>query len=247
MTPRTVESRLPSRIEPTLRPGQPSLCTGPEQPVMSASIFAVPWVRMVPVNGGHPLTAAIDGVDEDDRVAATARLQDLFSVGALSLDLFSVLLEAVLTAPGHADLEAAMSALPPLVRLTPASRRLTEPLIVRAADGDLQLGSGWQLAADTTICTGFGAARVDLTAASWDCSQINLRLETWGSMEVLVPEGAAVQMVGGSGAVHLESLCTPAIGGPVLRVSTSGPTGLIRIRNPKERRRIFTRSKRQRT
>ena len=106
-----------------------------------------------------------------------------------------------------------MSALPPLVRLTPASRRLTKPLILQAADGGLQLGSGWQLAADTTISTGFGAARVDLTAASWDSCQINLHLETWGSIEVLVPEGVAVQMVGGSGDIHLESLSTPATGG----------------------------------
>ena len=36
-----------------------------------------------------------------------------------------------------------------------------------------------------TIRTGFGAARLDLTAACWDDDQINLRLETRGSIEVL--------------------------------------------------------------
>jgi hypothetical protein len=45
----------------------------------------------------------------------------------------------------------------------------------------------------------------------------------------------AVQMVGGAGSVHLESLCAPVPGGPVLRISTSGPTGVIRIRHPRER------------
>jgi hypothetical protein len=53
-----------------------------------------------------------------------------------------------------------------------------------------------------TIRTGFGAARLDLTAACWDDDQINLRLETRGSIEVLVPEGVAVQMVSRSGRVH---------------------------------------------
>jgi len=198
---------------------------------------------MVPVNKGFPI-AALDGVNEDDRVAAIARLQELFSTEELSLDRFSELLENVFTARGYADLEAAMSSLPPLVRLTPTPRRLTEPLMLRTADGGLQLGTGWQLATDTTISTGFGAARVDLTAASWDSCQINLRLETWGSIEVLVPEGVAVQIVGGSGHVHLESLSVPATGGPVLRISTSGPTGVIRIRHPKERREgLFTRWK----
>lgn len=107
--------------------------------------------------------------------------------------------------------------------------------MLQAADGDIQLGSGWQLAADTTIRTGVGAAQVDLTVASWDAHHINLRLETWGSIEVLVPEGVAVQMVGGPRSVHLESLSAPVPGGPVLRIFTSGPTGVIRIRHPRER------------
>ena len=190
---------------------------------------------MVSVNKNSPVAAPLDGVDEDARAAAVTRLHDLFSGGGLSLERFSGILEQVFAAASHAELEAAMLALPPLVRLTPASRRLARPLVLQAADSALQLGSGWQLAADTAIGTGFGAARLDLTAASWDAHQINLRLETWGSIEVLVPKGVAVQMVGGSGSVQLESLSPPVPGGPVLRISTSGPTGVIRIRHPKKR------------
>ncbi|HMK96773.1 MAG TPA: hypothetical protein VK425_04440, partial [Acidimicrobiales bacterium] len=114
-------------------------------------------------------------------------------------------------------------------------RCLMKPLALRAADGGLHLGPGWQLAADTTISTGCGVTRLDLTTASWDAHQINLRLETWGSIEVLVPEGVAVQIVGGSGRIHLESLSTPVPGGPILRLSTSGPTGVIRISHPDKR------------
>ena len=129
-----------------------------------------------------------------------------------------------------------MLALPPPVRLTPVSRRLADPLVLRA-NGDLKLGSGWQLAADTTISVAFGTAWLDLTAASWDADDINLHLETRaGAIELIIPEGVAVQMVGGSGRVQLESLSPPLPGGPVLRVSTLGPTGVIRIRHPKKRR-----------
>jgi hypothetical protein len=215
---------------------------------LGASNSEVLWAKIVPVNKDLPVAAFLDGVDEDNRVAAIARLHDLFSAGELSLERFSGVLEQVFAAPSHADLEAAMLALPPLVRLTPASRRLTKPLVLQAADGGLQLGSGWQLAADTTISTGFGAARLDLTAASWDTRQINLRLEAWGSIEVLVPKGVAVQIVGGSGRVQLKSLSPPVPGGPVLRISTSGPTGVIRIRHPNERSgEPFTRWRRRRT
>jgi hypothetical protein len=46
----------------------------------------------------------------------------------------------------------------------------------------------------------------------------------------------AVQMVGGPGNVHLESLSAPVPHGPVLRISTSGPAGVVRICHPRERR-----------
>ena len=133
------------------------------------------------------------------------------------------------------DLEWAMQALPPLVRLTPSARRLSEPLVLHAADGGLQLGSGWQLAEETTIRTGVGSAVIDLTAASWDALHVGLHLETWGSIEVLVPKGVAVQMAGKAGRVRLEALGAPVPGGPVLRISTSGPAGVIRICHPRER------------
>jgi hypothetical protein len=152
----------------------------------------------------------------------------------LSFEQFSEVLEQLFAAPSSDDLELAMLGLPPLVRFTRASQRLAKPLVLHTPDGGLHLGAGWQLAADTTIITGFGTARVDLTAASWDAPRIDLRLETWGSMEILVPEGATVQMVGGSGRVQLDSLSPPVPGGPVLRISTSGPTGAIRIRDTKK-------------
>ena len=194
------------------------------------------WGKMVLVCEDGPLSVPLDGVDEHDRAAAIDRLHELIGSGSLSLERFSAVLERVLEAVGGADLEAAMSALPPLVRLTPASRRLAQPVVLRA-DGDLKLGAGWQLAADTTISIAYGTAWLDLTAASWDATQINLRLETRaGAVEVIVPEGVAVQMVGGSGRVQLESLSAPIPAGPVLRISTLGPTGVIRIRHSKKRR-----------
>lgn len=192
-------------------------------------------MKTVSVNSDSPVSAAPDGVDEDARVAAIARLHDLFGRGRMSIERFSGALEQVFAAASHADLEAALLGLPPLVRFTPASRRLRKPLVLRAPDSDLRLRSGWQLAADTTIGTGFGAARVDLAAARWDAQQVNLRLETWGSIDVLVPVGVSVQIVGGSTSVQLEPLSVPVPGGPVLRVSTCGPTGVIRIRHPRER------------
>ena len=128
----------------------------------------VSWVKMVWVDTYRTNPTPVDEVNESDRAASMARLNDLFSDGTMSHEHFSEVLEQVFAAPNRADLEAAMLVLPPLVRPTPASLRLTKPLVLQVADGGLRLGSGWQLAADTTISTGFGATRLDLTAASWD-------------------------------------------------------------------------------
>ncbi len=140
------------------------------------------WARMVPVYEDHPRSSSLDRVGEEDRVAAVDRLHELIRVGSLSLESFSAILERVLAAVGYADLESAMLALPPPVRLTPVSRRLADPLVLRA-NGDLKLGSGWQLAADTTISVAFGTAWLDLTAASWDADDINLRLRDPGGRD----------------------------------------------------------------
>jgi hypothetical protein len=175
-------------------------------------------------------------VDERGRAAAIWRLNQLFSCGNLSFDLYSGLLNLVFAATAQSQLESAMLALPPVVRLTPAPRRLASKLVLQAPDGDIFLGPGWQLGAETMVRTGTGFACLDLTTASWDALQVNLRLETWGAIEVLVPRGVAVQLTGGTARIELDVLTPPIPGGPVLRISTSGPAGVIRICHPKERR-----------
>jgi hypothetical protein len=184
---------------------------------------------MVSVSTERPIPASLHEVDESERGAAITRLNDLFSDGMVSHERFSDVLEQVFAALNRAELEGAMRALPPLVRLTPDLLRLRTPLVVRAADGCLSFSPGWQLATDTTVSAGVGTTRVDLTRARWDSQDITLRLETWGSIEVLVPKGVAVQLAGGSRPVELQSISPAVPGGPVLRVSTFGPTGMIRI------------------
>lgn len=187
------------------------------------------------VNSDRSVPAARIGVDEDRRSAGVHRLRELYGSGALSSAQFSDVLDQLFAARSNDDLARAMLALPPLVRFTRASERLSAPLVVQTPDGDLQLGAGWQLAADTTIITGVGSSRIDLTAASWDACRINLRLETWGSMEIVIPEGLTLQLVGGSGRIRLGPLSPPVPGGPVLRISTSGPAGVIHIRDATKR------------
>ena len=201
---------------------------------------------IVPVADELPVPEPLEPVDDTDRVAAISRLHDLVGSGGLSLDRFSSGLEQVLAARTHEELEAAMTAMPALVRLTPGSRRLAQPLRVDAGIRKLNLGAGWQLAAETSITTSTAKCDVDLTQASWDARQIDLSLETaTGRIEVVVPEGVAVQVVSARGRVRLDSLAPPVPGAPLLRVTAAASTGQIVIRHPRRTRRSRLRRRHQ--
>jgi len=206
-----------------------------ERPGGTSGATLAPRTMMVVVEGPNLVPGSQDTVGEHDRDASTARICDLFGRGQVSLEEFYGVLDLIFSATSRADLEAAMRALPPPVRLTPLSLRLTEPLLLRMPDGAARLGAGWQLAAATSITTGSGATQLDLNAASWDALVIDLHLETWGSIEVLVPRGVAVQVVGGSGRVRIRPLSPPIPGGPLVRIKISGPAGVIFVRHLEDR------------
>ena len=190
-------------------------------------VAAVPDDRLIPLPP--------EQVDDGDRLAAVARLHDLVSRGGLSLEGFSASLEQVLAANDQADLEAAVSALPSLVRLTPASRRLSQPLRLDAGISRLEPGAGWQLAAETTVTSSTGRVRLDLTTASWDAREIDLVLRTsTEKFTVVVPEGVAVQIVSATGRVKWDNLLPPVPGSPVVRITaaTSPGGGRIKFEHP---------------
>jgi len=184
---------------------------------------------------GEDLGAAPSGeVDEGDREAVVSRLAELFSVGALTHRAFGEALDEVFAARSRSELEGVVSGLPSVVRLTRVSERLDRPLRLQPTTGGLHLTPGWQLATDTTLTGGAQALRLDLTGASWDGPEVRLHLETWGSIDVLVAPGVAVQVLDGAGRIELTSLAPALPGGPVLRISMTGPAGVVRVSHPNE-------------
>lgn len=68
--------------------------------------------------------------------------------------------------------------------------------------------------------------------------QVDLSLETaTGKIDVVVPQGVAVQVVSAKGRVKLDSLAPPVPGAPLLRVAAAVATGQIVIRHPRPARR----------
>jgi hypothetical protein len=142
-----------------------------------------------------------------------------------------------------------MVALPSLVRLTPASRRLSQPLRLDAGISRLEPGPGWQLAAETTVTSLTGNVRLDLTTVSWDAREIDLVLRTsTGKITVIVPEGVAVQVVSATGRVTWDILAPPVPGSPVVRVAATTSTGggRIQFEHPSEQVKHGRRRRRKR-
>jgi hypothetical protein len=86
------------------------------------------------------------------------------------------------------------------------------------------------LARETEVTTNTGKVRLDLSAATWDAREIDLRLRTnTGKIEVIIPKGVAVQMVSATNRVRLDNIVPPVPGAPVLRVVASPSTGAGKV------------------
>jgi len=172
---------------------------------------------------------------------AIERLHGLVGGGELSLDAFGLALERVLTANDDDGVANAMATVPPPVRFTPRGRKLSQPLKVNTGSNRVELGAGWQVGEHTTVKTVGGSCLVDLTAATWDAHDIDLELRTsTGTIEVLVPEGVAVQIISATGAVRVDGISPPCPGAPMVRISATTTGGHIRVahrRTGRKRRR----------
>ena len=135
-----------------------------------------------------------------------------------------------------------VAALPPTVRMTPADRRLQQPLVLTASSGKLALRSRWQLGSETIVRCSSGRVVLDLAAAEFDDEVIDLELRcSSGRITVIVPHGVDVQMVdisGASGEVRNalgDGVGVPGL--PLVRVSASTSSGKITLRRPREKKR----------
>ena len=177
-----------------------------------------------------PDRPSAEAISDSDRVAAIARLHELVGTGDLAIEEFSTSLEQVLAADSQSALEGAVGSLPSIVRLTPASRRLSQPVRVDAAISRLELGAGWQLGAETFVKTNTAKVRLDLCEATWDSRDVELHLQSvTGKIDVIVPRGVSVQLVSATGRVVLDNLAPPLPGAPIVRVDAVTKAGRIRF------------------
>lgn len=193
-------------------------------------------------DGHHPANDA-------QRTAALGHLRSAVAANQLELDAFSEAVTAVLGAGTLDQVAAVLARVAPPVRMTPAFRRLTEPLVLEIRSGTLALGPSWQLARHTIVSCKSGRVVLDLTTAEFDDLLVDLELESdSGSIDVVVPHLVDVQFVrveGTSGRVVNRLTPNGSLPGtPCIRIKARTASGRIVIRRPeppKVRRRWFGR------
>ena len=197
-----------------------------------------------------PETRVPSPVTDAHRDAALALLRETLATDDLSLDVFSSAVSAIYAAESLADISAVVQRYAPPVRMTPAERRLKEPLVVETTSGTLRLVDSWQVPATTRVSCGSGRVHLDLTDAEFDQQIVDFDLRTQsGTIEMVVPHAADVQFVrmkGRSGSVDNRITGGGLLPAPVrIRISADTSSGRIVVRRPSPpkppRRRWFRR------
>ena len=109
---------------------------------------------------------------------AVSVLRAMLADDRLGLADYERAIDQVLGARTENELREVLHSLPTPVRITPADRRLDQPLKIRGGTGRLRLDRPWQLARKTTVRAELGSVMIDLTQAHFDQPTIDLSVYT---------------------------------------------------------------------
>lgn len=186
-------------------------------------------------------------VTSDERDAAEARLRQAVADEVLSLEEFGERMRILLAAKTRGDLQRATAGLP---RTWEAPARTAQRGHARPARtqgtvvailGSSDTRGRWRPEHSTTAVALLGDATVDLQGAEYEGEELVINaFSMLGTVEIVVPEGVAVEMGGisilGDRKVRTDAPVVP--GTPLVRIDGLALLGDIKVRHPKARERF---------
>jgi len=166
-----------------------------------------------------------------DREAAVTRLQEAAADGRLDLSELEERLDGVYSAKTRADLDALTADLP-----------VVQPPSIPALDlktraGSLRKKGYWQVPSQINAECSSGSIKLDFTEAECVHREVIINVSAKsGSVVLVVPHGWAVDLdraSATSGSVTNKIRERPRPGAPVLRVSGTVTSGIIKARYPR--------------
>jgi hypothetical protein len=185
--------------------------------------------RQAANNDDSPDIRASDG----DRDAVISRLNEAVGEGRLTLQEFSERIDDVYAARTQGELTPLTADLPamPPVRAPSRTRRLMISVL-----GDSKRNGPQALAEDITAVALFGDVEIDLCDARVTSNEITIRAYAIvNSVEVVIPEGVAVELSGVAMKGDLENWVKPVSPGAskfVVKIEGHALLGDVEVRHP---------------
>ncbi len=171
-----------------------------------------------------------------EREAAEARLRHATGLGALDLEEFAQRMELLLRARTRGEVEKVVSDLPATTAPRPTAARRTPRRWIVAIMGGEETHGRWRPAPRTTAVALMGEVKADLREAELDQDEIELdAYAIMGGVEVIVPEGVAVDVRGFSlmGGRDVSVRQPASDDAPVVTINAYAVMGSVEVRNPK--------------
>ena len=176
-------------------------------------------------------------ISDIDRETAVARLQQAVTEGSLDLAELEERLDAVYSAKTRVDLDALTADLP--VVQVPETPRLD----LRTKSGSLRRKGYWRVPSHISAKCASGSIKLDFTEAECHHREVAVQVSAKsGSVVLVVPHGWAVnldQASAASGGVVNRIRERPTPGSPMLRVSGTVTSGVIKARYPRRSFRVW--------
>jgi hypothetical protein len=174
---------------------------------------------------------------DTDREVAVTRLQEAAVDGRLDLSELEARLDAVYLAKTRADL-AALTADLPAVQVS------NIPVLdLKTKSGALRKKGYWQVPAQIIAECNSGSIKLDFTEAECIHHEVTIKVSVKsGSVVLVVPQGWSVdldQASATSGSVKNKIRERPRPGAPMLRVSGTATSGVIKARYPRRSFRVW--------
>lgn len=180
---------------------------------------------------GDALPPAIRASDAE-RDATVVRLRDAMAEGRLTLDDFSGRTDAALSALTRDQLAEVVADLPAHPGYADAA--FPTPWVVGIL-GSAKRSGRWRVGHELHALSIMGDCKIDLREAVIDAPVITIEaLAIMGTVEVIVPEGVAVDLEGIAimGSKSLRMSAAPLLlGAPLVRVTGLALMGEIKVRN----------------
>jgi hypothetical protein len=169
-------------------------------------------------------------LSDADREAVVDRLRSALSDGRLDLDEFGDRVGEVYKARTEADLVPLTDDLP--VPATPEAPGLRPTRWVVGVFSGARRSGPWRPARPTRALAVLGSCQLDLTSVDLEPETELVTIAVFGGIEVLVPEGVAVDLGGFAvfGGRHDQTSSHRADGGPVVRVDCRAVFGGVTVR-----------------